>query len=135
MVRVKVPVVAVTEAVKAALAVHVGIQLPGENATDKPAGRGVRMLKVTGVVTPVMSVAVAVSTPLAPPGTIVKVAGEAARLNSKAHWPWGVTVKVTERVSEPLVPVTVTVSLPKKQLVLTVRVDARLLPGPRTRLD
>src|SRR2546429_6346249 len=47
-------------------------------------GRAVRILKVTGaVVAPVAKVAVAVSTPPAAPGVIVRVAGLAASVKSK----------------------------------------------------
>src|SRR6266571_4679638 len=52
-----------------------------------PAGRAVRMLNVTGVVVPETSVAVAVSTPPAPPPVIDRVAGAAAKLNEKAPPP------------------------------------------------
>ena len=95
------------------------------------------MLNMTAVETPATRVAEANSKPVNSPATIVKVAGLVARLKSKVHWPWPwvVTVKVTERVSELLVPITVTVSFPQKEPVFTVRVDVRLLPAARTRLD
>ncbi len=83
---------AVADAVKVTVAEHVGLQLAGVNALAvTPVGRAVVMLKVTAVVTPATRVAVAVSTPPAPPPTIVSVAGVAARLKSK---PAGVTTKL-----------------------------------------
>ena len=76
---------AVADAVKVTVAEHVGLQLAGVNALAvTPVGNAVVMLKVTAVVAPDTSVAVAVSTPPAPPPTIVNVAGVAARLKSKA---------------------------------------------------
>src|SRR6266568_2089565 len=92
---------AVADAVKVTVAEHVGLQLAGVNALAvTPVGRAVVMLKVTAVVTPATRVAVAVSTPPAPPPTIVSVAGVAARLKSK---PAGVTtrLKVAVRVTPP----------------------------------
>jgi hypothetical protein len=135
-VKVVVPVAAVADAVRVTVAEHDGLQLAGVNALAvTPIGSAFAKLKVTGVVVPATSEAVTVSMPPAPPTAIVIVEGEAARLKSKGHGPWLLTVKVTERVSEPLVPATVTVSLPLKQPVATVRVDVRLLPEARTRLD
>src|SRR3989442_7980506 len=93
------------------------------------------MLNVTAVETAATRVVEAVSTPPAAPATIVRVAGFAARLKSKAHGPWAVRVKVIELLAEPLVPVTVTVSFPQKEPVLTVRVEVRLLPPARITLD
>src|SRR6266702_3673638 len=92
---------AVADAVKVTVAEHVGLQLAGVKALAvTPVGRAVVMLKVTAVVTPATRVAVAVSTPPAPPPTIVSVAGVAARLKSK---PAGVTtrLKVAVRVTPP----------------------------------
>ncbi len=56
-----------------------------------PFGRTVAMLKVTVVEIPVKNVAEAFSTPLAPPGTIVRVEGEV--VNPKSN-PAGVTIKL-----------------------------------------
>ncbi len=79
---------AVADAVKVTVAEHVGLQLAGVKALAvTPAGRAVRMLNVTGVVVPETSVAVAVSTPPAPPPVIDRVAGAAAKLNEKAPPP------------------------------------------------
>ncbi len=72
-------------AVNVTVAEHVGLQGLLENAEAvTPLGSVVRMLKVTGVVVPpVASVAVAVSTPPAPPSVIDKVDGLAASVKSK----------------------------------------------------
>jgi len=129
---------AVADAPSVTVEVHGGLQLADTKARAvTPVGSAVVMLNVTGVVTPATNVAMAASEPPPLPVTIVKVAGEATRLKSKVHWPWPwvVTVKVTELVAEPLVPVTVTVSFPQKEPVLTVRVDVRLLPATRITLD
>jgi hypothetical protein len=72
-------------AVKVTVALHVGLHglLLNDDAVT-PVGRVVRMLKVTdAVVAPVESVAVAVSTPPAPPAVIDSVDGDAARVKSK----------------------------------------------------
>jgi len=76
---------ALEAAVKVTVAEHVGLQGLFENADAvTPVGSVVRILKVTGeVVAPVASVAVAVSTPPAPPGVMVRVEGEAANVKSK----------------------------------------------------
>jgi len=76
---------AVADAVNVTVALHVGLQGLFENAEAvTPLGSVVSMLKVTGaVVAPVASVAVAVSTPLAPPSVIDSVAGLAASVKSK----------------------------------------------------
>ena len=76
---------AVADAVKVTVALHVGLQGLLVNAEAvTPLGSVVRMLKVTGVVVPpVASVAVAVSTPPAPPSVIDKVDGLAASVKSK----------------------------------------------------
>jgi len=75
----------VPEAVKVTVAEQVGLQgllVKAEAVT--PVGRVVRILKVTGVVVAdTLRVAVAVSTPPAPPGVIVKVDGLAASVKSK----------------------------------------------------
>src|SRR6266487_2316337 len=92
---------AVADAVNVTVAEHVGLQLAGVNALAvTPVGSAVVMLNVTAVVTPDTSVAVAVSTPPAPPPTIVRVAGVAARLKSNAA---GVTTRlnVAVRVTPP----------------------------------
>src|SRR6266568_785257 len=92
---------AVANAVKVTVAEQVGLQLAGVNALAvTPVGRTVVMLKVTAVVAPAARVAVAVSTPPAAPPTIVRDAGEAARLKSK---PMDVTtrLKVAVRVTPP----------------------------------
>jgi len=81
------------EAVNVTVAEQVGLQLVGVNALAvTPVGSGVVMLKVTGVVVPDTSVAVAVSIPPGPPALIVRVAGVAARLKLKPP----VTVMVGE---------------------------------------
>jgi hypothetical protein len=83
---------AVADAVRVTVALHVGLQLAGVNALAvTPDGRTVVILKVTAVDTPAVSVAVAVSTPPAPPPVIARVDGVAARLKLKAA---AVTVKV-----------------------------------------
>ena len=70
---------AVAEAVKVTVAEHVGLHGLFENAEAvTPAGRVVVMLKVTGEVTPDDRVAVAVSTPPAPPSVMLRVVGLAA---------------------------------------------------------
>src|SRR5712692_7528374 len=92
---------AVADAVRVTVAVHVGLQLAGVNTlAETPVGSTVVMLNVTAVVTPATRVAVVVSTPPAAPPTIVRDAGEAARLKSK---PAGVTtkLKVAVRVTPP----------------------------------
>jgi len=92
---------AVANAVKVTVAEQVGLQLAGVNALAvTQVGRTVVMLKVTAVVAPAARVAVAVSTPPAAPPTIVRDAGEAARLKSK---PMDVTtrLKVAVRVTPP----------------------------------
>ncbi len=86
---------AVAEAVKVTVALHVGLQGLLENAEAvTPLGRAVRILKVTGEVTPEVKVAVAVSTPPAPPSVIDRVDGEAARLKLKPDWTTSVKVAV-----------------------------------------
>ena len=81
------------DAVNVTVAEQVGLQLAGVNALAvTPVGSGVVMLKVTGVVVPDTSVAVAVSIPPGPPALIVRVAGVAARLKLKPP----VTVMVGE---------------------------------------
>ena len=92
---------AVADAVRVTVAEQVGLQLAGVNALAvTPVGSAVVMLNVTAVVAPATNVAVAVSTPPAPPPTIVRVAGVAARLKSK---PAGVTtrLKVAVLVTPP----------------------------------
>jgi hypothetical protein len=76
---------ALAAAVNVTVAEHVGLQGLLENDDGvTPVGRVVRMLKVTdAVVAPVESVAVAVSTPPAPPAVIDSVDGDAARVKSK----------------------------------------------------
>ena len=83
---------AVGAAVKVTVAEHVGLQLAGVKALAvTPVGSAVVMLKVTAVVVPATSVAVAVSTPPAPPPMMVRVAGVAAKLKSNAA---GVTTRL-----------------------------------------
>jgi len=66
-------------AVNVTVAMHVGLQGLLENAEAvTPVGRAVVMLKVTAAVTPEERVAVAVSTPPAPPSVMFRVGGEAA---------------------------------------------------------
>ena len=92
---------AVGDAVRVTVAEQVGLQLAGVNALAvTPVGRTVVMLNVTAVVAPDTSVAVAVSIPPAPPPTIVRVAGVAARLKSN---PAALTtrLKVAVRVTPP----------------------------------
>ena len=84
---------ALDDAVSVTIELHVGLQLGELNALAvTPAGRAVRMLKVTGVVVPDVSMAVAVSTPPIPPAVIVKVDGEALRLKSN-----GAPVTISEK--------------------------------------
>ena len=72
---------AVADAVKVTVALQDGLQLAGVKADAvTPVGRAVVMLKVTGVVAPAVKVAVAVSTPPAPPPVMASVDGVAARL-------------------------------------------------------
>ena len=83
---------AVADAVNVTVAEQDGLQLAGVKALAvTPEGSAVVMLNVTAVVTPDTNVAVAVSTPPAPPPTIVRVAGVAAKLKSNAA---GVTTKL-----------------------------------------
>jgi hypothetical protein len=83
---------AVAEAVNVTVALQDGLQLAGVKAEAvTPVGRVVVMLKVTAVETPAVNVAVAVSTPPAPPPVIARVEGVAARLKLN---PAAVTVKV-----------------------------------------
>jgi len=85
MVMTVVDVVALEDAVRVTVALHVGLQGLLENAEAvTPLGNVVRILKVTGeVVADALSVAVAVSTPPAAPGVMVKVDGDAASVKSK----------------------------------------------------
>jgi hypothetical protein len=86
---------AVGEAVRVTVAEHVGLQGLLANAEAvTPAGRVVRMLKVTGAVTPEVMVAVAVSTPPAAPSVIGKDDGEAVRVKLKPDWTISVKVAV-----------------------------------------
>src|SRR6266536_1476547 len=92
---------AVADAVNVTVAEQVGLQLAGVKAeAATPVGKTVVILNVTAVVTPETNVAVAVSTTPAPPPTIVRVAGVAARLKSKLA---GVTtrLKVAVLVTPP----------------------------------
>jgi hypothetical protein len=76
---------ALADAVNVTVALHVGLQGLFENAEAvTPDGRVVKILNVRGaVVADAFSVAVAVSTPPAPPGVSVRVDGEAASVKSK----------------------------------------------------
>ena len=67
------------------MALHVGLQGLFVNAEAvTPLGRVVSMVKVTGeVVALAFNVAVAVSTPPAPPDVIINVDGDAANVKSK----------------------------------------------------
>ena len=73
------------DAVSVTVALHVGLQGLFENAEAvTPDGRVVKILNVTGAaVADAFSVAVAVSTPPAPPGVRVRVDGLAASVKSK----------------------------------------------------
>src|SRR6266436_3923589 len=72
---------AVAEAVRVTVALQDGLQLAGVNAEAvTPVGRAVVILNVTAVVVPAVRVAVAVSTPPAPPPVMARVEGVAARL-------------------------------------------------------
>jgi hypothetical protein len=87
---------AVADAVRVTVALHDGLQLAGVNAEAvTPDGRVVVMLNVTGVVAPAVRVAVAVSTPPAPPPVMARVEGVAARLKLNAA---AVTVSVNVAV-------------------------------------
>ena len=71
-------------AVRVMVAEHVGLHGLFPKTAVTPVGRAVRILKVTGeVVADALRVAVAVSTPPAPPGVMVRVDGEAASVKSK----------------------------------------------------
>ncbi len=85
MVMTVVDVKALEDAVRVTVALHVGLQGLFENADAvTPDGRVVKIMNVTGaVVADAFSVAVAVSTPPAPPGVRVRVDGEAANVKSK----------------------------------------------------
>jgi hypothetical protein len=86
---------AVADAVNVTVAEHVGLHGLLVNADAvTPLGRAVRILKVTGEVTPEVKVAVAVSTPPAPPSVIGRVDGDAARLKLKPAWTTSVKVAV-----------------------------------------
>jgi len=81
--RILVEAGALGDAVKVQVAEQVGLQLAGVNTLAvTPVGRTVKLLNVTGVVVPPRRVAETVSTPLGPPGTIVRVEGLAARQKS-----------------------------------------------------
>jgi hypothetical protein len=83
---------AVAEAVNVTVAEQLGLQLAGVNALAvTPVGNAVVILKVTAEGTPAVRVAVAVSTPPAPPPVIARVEGVAARLKLNAA---AVTVNV-----------------------------------------
>ena len=72
---------ALAAAVNVTVAEQVGLHGLFENAEAvTPAGSVVRMLNVTGEVTPEDNVAVAVSTPPGAPSVMVSVDGEALRL-------------------------------------------------------
>jgi hypothetical protein len=87
---------AVADAVRVTVALQDGLQLAGVKALAvTPVGNAVVMLKVTAVETPAVNVAVAVSTPPAPPAAIDRVEGVAARLKLKAA---AVIVKVNVAV-------------------------------------
>ena len=87
---------AVADAVRVTVALQDGLQLAGVNTLAvTPVGNAVVILKVTAVVTPAVNVAVAVSTPPAPPPVMANVAGVAARLKLNAA---AVTVKVNVAV-------------------------------------
>jgi hypothetical protein len=93
---------AAEDAVRVTVAEHVGLQgLLANTEADTPDGNTVRTLKVTGaVVAPAIRVAVAVSTPPAPPAVIVNDAGVAARLKSK-NCTTNVKVAVRVTTGEP----------------------------------
>ena len=87
---------AVADAVKVTVALQDGLQLAGVNAEAvTPVGRAVVILNVTAVVVPAVRVAVAVSTPPAPPPVMARVEGVAARLKLN---PAAVTVRVNVAV-------------------------------------
>ena len=88
---------------KVTVAEHVGLQglLVNTDAVT-PDGRAVTILKVTGVVVaPTARVAVAVSTPPAPPSVIDNVAGLAASVKSKKPETTRVNVAVCVIAGEP----------------------------------
>src|SRR6266446_5027026 len=92
---------AVADAVRVTVAEQDGLQLAGVNALAvTPVGNAVVMLKVTAVETPAVRVAVAVSTPPAPPLEIGRVEGVAARLKLNAA-AVTVNVKVAVLVTPP----------------------------------
>ena len=75
---------AVADAVKVTVATHVGLHGLFVNADAvTPLGSAVNIVNVTGDVRPDVSVAVAVSTPPAPPSVIDREAGLAARMKLK----------------------------------------------------
>ncbi len=83
------------------VAEHVGLQLAGVNVLAvTPLGKALAIAKLTGVVVPASRVAEAVSTPLAPPRTMVSVEGEAARLKSEVQ-SQTTTLKVAVLVTPP----------------------------------
>src|SRR5205807_2093733 len=93
---------AVAEAVKVTVALHVGLHgllVKAEAVT--PLGSAVRILKVTGEVTPEVRVAVAVSIPPAAPSVIVRVVGLAARLKLKPAETTRVNVAVWVTTGDP----------------------------------
>ncbi len=101
IVRVVLARVAVADAVRVIAAEQVGLQVEGVNALAvTPIGSGVVMLKLTGVVILDTRVADAVSTPPAPPVTIVSVAGAVARLKSEVQLQTA-KLKVVVRVIPP----------------------------------
>src|SRR5467141_4491260 len=87
---------AVADAVNVTVAEQLGLQLVGVNTEAvTPDGRAVVILKVTADGTPAVRVAVAVSTPPAPPPVMARVEGVAARLKLN---PAAVTVRVNVAV-------------------------------------
>jgi len=93
---------AAADAVSVTVVEHDGLQLVGVKALAvTPIGSGVVMLKLTvEVAIPAVRVADAVSTPPAPPPTIVSVVGVAARLKSNAGQST-TRLKVVVRVTPP----------------------------------
>src|SRR5467141_3911434 len=94
------------DAVNVTIELQVGLQLAELNPLAvTPVGKTVGILKVTGVVVPDVSVAVAVSTPPVPPAVIVRVDGEALRLKSNCAGAVTESVNVVVRVTRGEPPV------------------------------
>src|SRR5881409_1711076 len=114
---------ALDDAVNVTIELHVGLQLSELNALAvTPLGKAVAMLKLTCVVLPDVSAAVAVSTPPTPPGVIVRVDGEALRLTCVGDVTISVNVVVWVTAGEPLLARMVMTAVEEGALTAAVKV-------------